>query len=84
MYKNVLLCLEYMRCSVARLLTVMAVLEFFSSSLHKHASRRLVIVHELLLDGEHHSCRDWFECLLRTKTALWGDSCSEEVNYFNG
>ena len=76
----------YMRCAIARVFAVVSVIDLFSSSLHERASQRLAVAHELVSGGEHSSCRDWFECLLRTKAGLSsGESCSEgELNYFNG
>ena len=75
-----------MRHAIACVLTVVSVIDLFSSSLHKCASQKLAKAHELVSDGEHASCRDWFECLLRTKASLSSrEYCSEaELSYFNG
>ena len=76
--------LDFMRHAIARVFTVVSVTELLSASLHEGASRRLAVAHELLSNCEHRSCRDWFECLLRSKASLCGKCCSEgELNYFN-
>ena len=77
---------DYMRRAIARVFTVVSVIELFSSSLHKRALTRLAVAHDLVSPGEHSSCRDWFECLLRTKAALSQQECPSqgELNYFNG
>lgn len=79
---------DYMRHAIARVFTVVSVIELFSSSLHERALTRLAVAHDLVSPGEHSSCRDWFECLLRTKAALSQQECpsqvSGELNYFNG
>ncbi len=77
---------DYMRRAIARVFTVASVIDLFSSSLHERSLRRLAVAHDLVSPGEHSSCRDWFECLLRTKASLSSrECCSEgELNYFNG
>ena len=79
---------DYLRHAIARVFTVVSVIELFSSSLHERALTRLAVAHDLVSPGEHSSCRDWFECLLRTKAALSQQECpsqvSGELNYFNG
>jgi hypothetical protein len=77
---------DCMRRAIARVFTVVSVIDLFSSSLHERSLRRLAVAHDLVSPGEHSSCRDWFECLLRTKANLsTRECCSEgELNYFNG
>ena len=77
---------DYMGRAIARVFTVVSVIELFSSSLHERASTRLAVAHDLVSPGEHSSCRDWFECLLQTKAALSQQECPSEgeLNYFNG
>ena len=69
---------DYMRHAIAHVFTVVSVIELFSSSLHERALTRLAVAHDLASPGEHSSCRDWFECLLRTKAALSQQECPSQ------
>ena len=75
-----------MRRSIARVFTVASMIDLFSSSLHERACQRLAVAHELVSAGAHNSCRDWFECLLRTKADLSSRECGSEgeLSYFSG
>ena len=68
----------------AHINTIVALTEYLSASTHDIASRRLAAAHKFLSDEEHSTCKDWFECFLRTKSILLGNDETEAHNYFNG
>lgn len=68
----------------AHINTTVALIEYMSSSTHDIASRRLAAAHKFLFDEEHNTCKDWFECFLRTKSILLRNYERDTHNYFNG
>lgn len=68
----------------AHINTLVALIEYMSSSTHDIASRRLAAAHKFLSDEDHSTCKDWFECFLRTKSIILCNDEREAPDYFNG
>ena len=62
----------------------MSLIDLTSVAEHGQAAARLGKAHTLLASSDHVSCRDWFECLLKTKALLLREESKVPLDYFNG
>ena len=62
----------------------MSLIDMTSEANHSQAEARLGTAHSILASDDHRACRDWFECLLKTKALLLREESKTSLDYFNG